>query len=458
MWAQYASYADVSQGPCPRQLFVTKNEVCVRVYAQVGIRAIRASTCLTMFKVLCREVERSFRNMGLAWRKRGTGAIDVREEDKPKFITSAEWLDRLDVELPGERFFTGVELKQRLDKRKHNDAVTKGIEALLSEENVGGVSDSTSHREEMTFPVFRRLWRKIRSGSGSQIDGTMVWREIKSFIKGSVAALHVDKTTEDRIKPSNRFLSLEEYLALPRKQSRMDETQRREVYDLFLSYEKLKREGNKYDEMDLVYNLAGRIALVDHSYLESKAAAAEEFDLLPIDSLFVDEVQVRACPGRLVPIFVFFRIVLTLDGEHLHRTSRKQSSTSSRSCAKTPTTYSLPETPPRYVTPLVLLWSCFILSQLLIPSRNRALPLASTSDSLMSARFSTTASVVLSPSCFSFRTTTAATLVFYDLRHVWWSFSTTSSALVSTDSHLISACLTGPSLSSWMSETPTSFC
>ncbi|EJK77940.1 hypothetical protein THAOC_00191 [Thalassiosira oceanica] len=267
MWAQYASYADVSQGPRPRQLFVTKNEV------------------------LCREVERSFRNMGLAWLKRGASTIDVREEDKPKFITSAEWLDRLDVELPGDRFFTGVELKQRLDKRKHNDAVTKGIEALLSEENVGDVSDSTSHREEMTFLVFRRLWRKIRSGSGSQIDGTMVWREIKSFIKGSVAALHVDKANEDRKVPSNRFLSLEEYLALPRKQSRMDETQRREIYDLFLSYEKLKREGNYYDEMDLVYNLAGRITLVDHSYLEKKAAAAEEFDLLPIDSLFVDEVQ-----------------------------------------------------------------------------------------------------------------------------------------------------------------------
>ena len=246
-------------------------------------------------KVLCREVERSFKNMGLAWRKRGAGTIDVRDtEEKPKFITSAEWLDRLDVELPGDRFFTGVELKQRLDKRKHNDAVTQGIEALLSEENVGKVSDTTSQREEMTFPIFRRLWRKIRSGSGSQIDGTMVWREIKSFIKGSVAALHVDKAKEDRNVPSNRFLSLEEYLALPRKQSRMDETQRREIYELFLSYEKLKREGNYYDEMDLVYNLAGRITLVDHSYLEKKAAAAEEFDLLPIDSLFVDEVQVRA--------------------------------------------------------------------------------------------------------------------------------------------------------------------
>lgn len=61
----------------------------------------------------------------------------------------------------------------------------------------------------------------------------------------------------------------------------MDEAQRREVYSLFCSYEKLKRDLVYYDECDLVYNIAGRISLL----------TAGNTNLLPIDSLFVDEVQ-----------------------------------------------------------------------------------------------------------------------------------------------------------------------
>ena len=82
----------------------------------------------------------------------------------------------------------------------------------------------------------------------------MAFREIKSFIKGNVSALHINR--EGRSLPQNRFLSLEEYLALPRKQSRMDETQRREVFGIYLSYEKLKAESFYYDECDLVYNVS----------------------------------------------------------------------------------------------------------------------------------------------------------------------------------------------------------
>ncbi|KAL7540343.1 hypothetical protein ACHAXR_010608, partial [Thalassiosira sp. AJA248-18] len=262
MWAQYTEYIDGQHGARPRQLFVTKNDV------------------------LCREVKRSFSNMGLAWRRRNdpnaSTLTEVRtEEERPKFLTSSEWLDNLDIELPGSSFFTKAELKQRFDNRKNRDSVTKGIEAMLSEEIVDN-STASSIRHEMTFSVFRKLWRKIRSGSGSQMDCTMVWREIKSFIKGSVAALQVD--CKDRSLHQNRFLSLDEYLALPRKQSRMDEAQRREVYELFQIYEKLKKEGCYYDECDLVYNIAGRITSLDRCILEKTS-------MLPIDSLFVDEVQ-----------------------------------------------------------------------------------------------------------------------------------------------------------------------
>ncbi|KAL7553044.1 hypothetical protein ACHAWF_016289 [Thalassiosira exigua] len=263
MWAQYAASGQADL----RQLFLTKNDV------------------------LCREVERSFNNMGLAWRKRQVSSSrnDEREETDEggskltKFMTSSEWLEALDVLLPGDSFFSPAELEQRIDDRKERDTVTRGVEALLSEESFA-CREETFLRQEITFITFRKLWRKIRSGSGSQMDSIIVWREIKSFIKGSVMALHVDQ--DDRSLPQNRFLSLGEYLGLPRKQSRMDESQRREVYDLYVRYEKLKREGFHYDECDLVYNIAGRISLLDSDYADMNPAS-----ILPVDSLFVDEVQ-----------------------------------------------------------------------------------------------------------------------------------------------------------------------
>ena len=157
MWAQYTEYIDGQHGARPRQLFLTKNDV------------------------LCREVQRSFNNMGLAWRKRhdpnASTPKEVRAEDRPKFLNSSEWLDALNVELLGEPFFTKYKLKQRFSNRKDEDSVTKGIEPLLSEENIDKRTTST-FCHEMPFTIFRKLWKKIRSGS--QMDSVIVWREIKS--------------------------------------------------------------------------------------------------------------------------------------------------------------------------------------------------------------------------------------------------------------------------------------
>ena len=102
-------------------------------------------------------------------------------------------------------------------------------------------------------------------------------------MKGSVLALHIDD--EERLQ--NRFLTLDEYLAFPRKQSRMDQTQRQEIYNLFVRYEKLKQGGGYYDECDLVYNIAGRISLLDSALFDH----LDPGSVLPIDSLFVDECQ-----------------------------------------------------------------------------------------------------------------------------------------------------------------------
>ena len=228
--------------------------------------------------------------MGLAWRKRSNGSSMQNMTDRkgqtcndtPKFMTSSDWLDLLDEHLPGDPFFTPQEREQRRADRKEKDTVTAGIEEFLCEE-VDATKSRTIMRQEMTFHMFRRkVWRKIKSGACTHLDAVLVWREINSFIKGSVLALNIDHKERDR--PQNRFLNMEEYLSLPRKQSRMDETQRRTVYSLFMSYEKIKKEMHFYDECDLIYNIAGRaLGLSD-----STRAGGGNSAIFPIDSVFVE--------------------------------------------------------------------------------------------------------------------------------------------------------------------------
>jgi hypothetical protein len=189
MWAHWVGSGDDCQQQ--RQVFLTKNSV------------------------LCSKVKRSFTNMGLAWRKRSENSASPSLPDEksntPKFMTSQDWLVLLDEQLPGEPFFTEYEREQRRDNRKEKDTVSSGIDAFLSQEQDSSKSNLVA-RQEMTFVSFRKLWRKIESGSGSQLDAVLVWREIQSFIKGSVMALHIE--LEDREEPKNRLLSMKEYLAL----------------------------------------------------------------------------------------------------------------------------------------------------------------------------------------------------------------------------------------------------
>lgn len=182
------------------------------------------------------------------------------------------------MELPGDSFFTPVEVESRIESRRVTDTVARGVEIFLTDSNKAEapLKDRLDVRQEATFLTFRKMWRKLKSGTS--LDCVLVWREIKSFIKGSVRSLHID------IPDRCHFLSLQEYLELPRKQSRLDAAKRREVYGVFLKYEKLKRSGNLYDECDLVFNIAGRIA-------SSQTVTPTLESILPIDSIFVDEVQ-----------------------------------------------------------------------------------------------------------------------------------------------------------------------
>lgn len=267
-----------------RQLFITKNDV------------LRA------------EVRRSFLNMGLAWRRR-LGHLSSIDSDKlwkktknkanhnieseasptsannnitfPLFLTAVEWLDILDFELPGENFFSPNEIEYRLQTRREDDIVQQGLESFFATD-AGRREETITVRREMNFQSFLRLWPKINSKLKAELDPSLVWLEIKSHIKGSVLSLHLAQ--DDRMNPSKRFLGREEYLALPRKQSRLSLAQRGIVFSLYESYERLKKLQNFYDEMDIVYNLAGRVGSFD-----SKKKSLG--NIIPVDTIFVDEVQ-----------------------------------------------------------------------------------------------------------------------------------------------------------------------
>lgn len=280
MWAQHMAYLDNLKGQQPKQLFITKNGV------------------------LRNEVERSFSNMGLAFRKQSFNSndhdlnyheklyntvedensdIDYHERTRfPLFLTSNEWLYLLDKELPGERFFTPKEIEARFNSRNSSD-IEKGIQAIdASRNNQIHSSNGTILRCEMSYKTFLKSWAKINSRQKSDLNPAMVWREICTFIKGSIGALKLEDPNRDI--PCNRFLTLQEYLKLPRKQSRLSQEQRKSVYCLYKIYEQVKRDGNFYDIPDVVYNLAGRS-------LRKSGGDNNSRKLLPIDSLFVDEVQ-----------------------------------------------------------------------------------------------------------------------------------------------------------------------
>lgn len=261
MWSRFLAYHEADRRP--NMLFMTKSEM------------------------LKAEVEKSFHNMGLVLARKSEkfNAYQNRGNDhsNPIFVTSSEWLDVLDAYLPGKRFFTKKEAKHRAAFR-HGGDLRRIVEALL--EQGSELDQDELFREEMTYIEFRKLWPKINnSKQKSKIDPVLVWMEIKSYIKGSLEALNLDCNERDDSR--HRFLSENEYISLGKKQSRLDEAQRKEVYHIYLKYEKLKMVENRYDEMDLVHNLVGRVVKMQNDSLKEIATCP----LFDIDCVFVDEVQ-----------------------------------------------------------------------------------------------------------------------------------------------------------------------
>lgn len=127
---------------------------------------------------------------------------------------------------------------------------------------------------EVTLHVFKqRLWPKMKarggdaaaskggSHQGASLDPALVWTEIKSYIKGSVEGMLAHLAADDASDglEARQARLKQAYLGLGRKRVSMDAGVRERVWELYLVYQRLRREQGLWDEGDLVLNLYRRL-------------------------------------------------------------------------------------------------------------------------------------------------------------------------------------------------------
>ena len=265
---------------------------------------------ITKNNVLCSEVEKNFKELchacpaaqhRIPFEDQSLPAKmqDVAAEAWPLFFNSRDWLLMLDASLPGKTFFNRAEdgsLLRKIDGWGEEDSHLQFIPATESddesdheEEDEGGVgtqhgSEETKKkgketsikkdkdpRREITYPVFKlELWPKMKKTSKEKVDyhPTLVWTEIRSFIKGSAEALLSE----------NGELSLEDYESLGKKKAPNFSADRKVVYDLYRVYQRERSSKRMFDEADLVYNIHKRLQLI----------TAPEWS---VHQIYVDETQ-----------------------------------------------------------------------------------------------------------------------------------------------------------------------
>ncbi|KFV47944.1 TPR and ankyrin repeat-containing protein 1, partial [Gavia stellata] len=231
------------------QLFVTKNPVLCQEVQKNFIELSKSSKVTSHFKPLEPNVHR---------------LQDVKDENFPLFVTSKQLLLLLDASMP-EPFFPRNEdgsLKRIIvGWSPQEDLVVPNWQDEDEEGNVEeehgddqGTADAYSRESDprtfVTYDVFaNEIWPKIIKGK-SLYNPALVWKEIKSFLKGSFEALSC----------SGGKLTEEQYKKLGRKRSPNFTEDRSEIYHLFCLYQQIRSQRGYFDEEDLLYNLSQRLS------------------------------------------------------------------------------------------------------------------------------------------------------------------------------------------------------
>ncbi|KAI5944999.1 TPR and ankyrin repeat-containing protein 1 [Manis javanica] len=246
--------AEVCTPECPNQLehlhqiFVTKNHVLCQEVQRNFIELSKSTKATSHYRPLEPDVHK---------------LQDLRDENFPLFVTSRQLLLLLDASLPKPFFLrnedgslkrsilgwsTQEELtipKWQEDEEEAEVDWDSGQEDKAVETQMG----DSDPRVYVTFEVFTsEIWPKMAKGKTSY-NPALIWKEIKSFLKGSIEALSC---------PQGR-LTEDEYKKLGRKRSPNFKEDRSEIYNLFCLYEQIRSQKGYFDEEDVLYNLSQRL-------------------------------------------------------------------------------------------------------------------------------------------------------------------------------------------------------
>ncbi|KAH0627207.1 hypothetical protein JD844_002684 [Phrynosoma platyrhinos] len=250
------------------QIFVTKNHVLSREVQRNFIELSKSSKVTSHYKPLEPNVYR---------------LQDVKDENFPLFLTSKQLLLLLDASMPDPFFLRNEDgsLTHSIDGwsttedtifsnwQEEEEDIDVEVDYYDEDEETAEVHTRPSDsRVFVTYNVFaNEIWPKMIKGK-CDYNPALVWKEIKSFLKGSFEAL----------SSPQGILTEEEYKKLGRKRSPNFKEDRSEIYQLFCLYQRILSQGNYFDEEDVLYKLSQRLST---------------FRILPwcIHELYGDEIQ-----------------------------------------------------------------------------------------------------------------------------------------------------------------------
>ncbi|KAM6449662.1 TPR and ankyrin repeat-containing protein 1 isoform 2-T2 [Liasis olivaceus] len=231
------------------QIFVTKNHVLCKEVQRNFIELSKSSKATCHFKPLESNIYR---------------LQDVKDENFPLFLTTKQLLLLLDASVP-EPFFLRNEdgsLKHTIDGwsttedlaiinwQEEDEDVDGELDYDEDEKATEGYTKECDPRIFVTYNIFaNEIWPKMVKGK-CPYNPALVWKEIKSFLKGSFEALN----------SYQGILTEEEYKNLGRKRSPDFKEDRSEIYRLFCLYQQIKSQSNYFDEEDLLYKLSQRLS------------------------------------------------------------------------------------------------------------------------------------------------------------------------------------------------------
>ena len=274
-----------------RQLMVTKNEVLV-------------SEIKNNFRELC---QGNFPETETVENHQYSKIEEIPPERYPLFITTKDLLILLDGSLDGDTFFRREENNQMadnivgwgrnkthfstlhvleeddMDDDDYDDGISDneidveydGEQGVVNEAHPNQRKETEACKKrrptkEVTYEVFAyEIWPSISKISKNQnCHASLVWMEIKSFIKGSAEAFLNE----------SGFLTKDQYVQIGKKRAPNFNGDREVIYSLFLAYRKKMSSLNYFDEMDVCFNVFKRLR-------------GQPYPIWGFHEIYVDETQ-----------------------------------------------------------------------------------------------------------------------------------------------------------------------